>query len=158
MLETRGNLWEFDADFVCITTNGTVRKDGKAVMGRGCALEAAQLLPVVPEVLGLKLAKYGNHVHYLRHLPKGNELLSFPVKHHWKQRADLDLILRSAEELVHYVDFWSPTDSYVQGKGSGYKPKVVLPRPGCGNGQLDWDVVRPVIEPVLDDRFTVITW
>jgi hypothetical protein len=32
---------------------------------------------------------------------------------------------------------------------------VLLPRPGCGNGHRTWDEVCPVIEPILDDRFTV---
>jgi len=35
--------------------------------------------------------------------------------------------------------------------------KVYLPRPGCGYGYLDWEIVKKELEPILDDRFIVIT-
>ncbi len=34
--------------------------------------------------------------------------------------------------------------------------KVYLVRPGCGNGQLKWEDVKPLIAPILDDRFIVV--
>ena len=34
---------------------------------------------------------------------------------------------------------------------------IVIPRPGCGNGRLDWPVVRPLLES-LPDTVTVITF
>jgi hypothetical protein len=33
-----------------------------------------------------------------------------------------------------------------------------MPRPGCGNGKLDWRVVRLILRPYLDDRFTVVSF
>jgi hypothetical protein len=33
---------------------------------------------------------------------------------------------------------------------------ILLPRPGCGNGQLDWAQVGPAIAPLLDDRVTIV--
>ena len=40
MNEVNGNLWDSNADIIVITTNGAVRKDGAAIMGRGVALQA----------------------------------------------------------------------------------------------------------------------
>lgn len=73
-------------------------------------------------------------------------LVTFPVKVHWKDTASLDLIRRSALDLMATLDMpplW-PTR------------KVILPRPGCGNGGLSWVHVRPVIAPILDNRVWVI--
>lgn len=152
MIEVVGNLWEYgppDAVRV-ITTNGTIRKDGAAVMGRGCAAEAAKRYPFLPVVLGNELIRRGNHVHNLstatRH-DDGLELWSFPVKHNWWEVADLDLIESSAHELRLAMNAYYSEDV-----------TVVMPRPGCGNGHLKWEDVRPVIAEILDDRFHVITW
>jgi len=68
------------------------------------------------------------------------------VKHHWRERADLILIERSARELVDFV-----TDLWERGPAT-----ICLVRPGCGNGGLDWKDVRPVLAPLLDDRFMVV--
>lgn len=161
MNEARGDLWEYPADYRCITTNGYVKTNGEAVMGRGCALEAAQKWPALPEVLGEMIKAGGNHVYELgfatahdevRSIRHAWNVLSFPVKHHWREKADLDLIRRSANELDAFLTqqmLWDDiADDFT----------VVLPRPGCGNGQLDWEDVRPILNPILDDRFTVITF
>jgi hypothetical protein len=154
MHEVNGNLWEFDADFRCITTNGFVKNDGTAVMGRGCALEAKRNFPGIDETLGHMLKLYGNHVHELGFMGENTasamNVLSFPVKHHWREKADLVLIERSAKELRKYMDY---IDNAFEGRHT-----VVVPRPGCGNGQLSWEEVKPVIEPHFDDRFYVITF
>ena len=142
MIEVTGNLWTYPADVRVITTNGTVKANGECVMGRGCALEAKRQQQGIALALGRLIQQRGNHVHLLNNGKV--ELYSFPVKHHWMQKADLALIARSAEELLCEVE----TGPLV----------VVLPRPGCGNGGLKWSDVKPAIAPILDDRFHVITF
>jgi hypothetical protein len=142
MIEVTGNLWTYPADVRVITTNGTVRSDGACVMGRGCALEATRRYPGINFTLGQALKRHGNHVHVLARTDVGL-LVSFPVKHHWREKADLELIRRSAVELVKLTK-------------SG--DRVVLPRPGCGNGHLEWVTVKPILEPLMDNRFHVITF
>ena len=67
MLEVKGNLWTFeypntspDSYVRCITTNGFVKKNGEAVMGRGCAKEACERYPGLAKQLGEKIIKKGN--------------------------------------------------------------------------------------------------
>lgn len=143
MLEATGNLWTYPADIRVITTNGTVKKNGECVMGRGCAAEAKTKYSTLAYELGCLIKAHGNHVHQL-----SNEMLfSFPVKHNWYEKADLALIERSMWELVEVLN----------NRGMD-QLNVVMPRPGCGNGGLKWSDVKPILESALDDRFTVITF
>jgi hypothetical protein len=71
-------------------------------------------------------------------------LITFPVKHQWFETADPRLIEKSALDLDVHVERLK-------------LKKVVMPRPGCGNGRLDWKDVKPIID-WLDDRYTVITY
>ena len=156
MIEVRGNLWEHPANVRVITTNGTVKKNGSAVMGRGCAREAALRYVGLPALLGSMLTEHGNKVHVLRtgafkpstEVQPQEALVSFPVKHEWFEEADLDLIKASAEQLVALAGNYDHSTVFV------------LPRPGCGNGKLSWTNVKPVLESVsgFDDRFHVITF
>lgn len=153
MREVTGNLWMYPADVRVITTNGTVKKNGECVMGRGCALEAKSKFEFnLADRLGDYITRNGNHVYYI-----GNPrlwLYSFPVKHNWYEKADIALIGRSAEELVAIIDELARTSV-----GKSKQPNtIILPRPGCGNGKLQWEDVKQVLEPILDDRFHVITF
>lgn len=142
MQEVKGDLWDYPADIRCITTNGFVKQNGACVMGRGCAKEARDKFPGIDKALGRAILTVGNHVNLL--LEYGN-IVSFPVKHTWNQQADPELIKRSAEELLIL------TNAY------GWDT-VVIPRPGCGNGGLKWENLKPLLEPILDDRFHIITF
>ena len=148
MIEQKGNLWEIDADAICITTNGYITKAGRAVMGRGCALEAKERFPGIDVYLGEQLFTFGNHVisiGYAEELNTNFDLYSFPVKHHWKKPADLKLIIRSCNELMGIIEY------------KGYS-KVLLPRPGCGNGRLNWEYVKRNIESRLDNRVVIVSY
>jgi hypothetical protein len=140
----RGDLWKYDADWRIITTNGVVKKNGEAVMGRGTAYQAKKRYPKIAYALGQFLNNHGNHVgeFIFKDEETGDEvkLLTMPTKHHWIEGSDLVLIERSALELSSLP----------------YSEKFVLTKPGCGNGGLDWCDVKLVIEKILDDRFTVL--
>ncbi len=143
MKEIFGDLFEQkDADAICITTNGNVKKNGEAVMGRGCAKEADRRWNC-SKTLGEAIEEGGNFP-IIFHRTGDYDVVSFPVKHKWWEKADMSLIKESAKCLVSFANIYE------------WK-KVVLPRPGCGNGRLDWKDVKRVLEPILDDRFYVIT-
>lgn len=151
MIEVFGDLWEIEPDLPrCITTNGYVTQEGCAVMGRGCAAEARCRFPGVDHHLGQLIAAYGNHVHDIGSGDgRYQGLISFPVKHHWREQADLRLIYRSAQELLMLLD---EEDEHVIAPADR---RVLLPRPGCGNGRLRWADVCEVIA-ILDDRVLVV--
>ncbi|GAM09788.1 hypothetical protein OR1_02069 [Geobacter sp. OR-1] len=109
------------------------------MLGRGCALQARERFPDLSARLGGLLTAEGNHVHLL-----GDGLVSFPVEESPWANPDLRLIRRSAEELKALAD--------LQGWA-----RIVVPRPGCGGGGLDWPDVKRLLVDLFDDRFTVIT-
>ena len=140
MLETVGDIWECSTTgIIVITTNGSLTKDGRAIFGRGVAKQAAQRYPKLAEIVGSLLAERGNCVCSL-----GNGIATFPVEETPWSLPDPGIIARSARELRLLADH------------SGWT-QIVVPRPGCGGGGLAWQEVRPLLEPWLDDRFTVIT-
>lgn len=146
MIEVVGDLWTYPADARVITTNGFVKKNGEAVMGRGTAAQAVKRWPAIAITLGVCLQYHpsGNVPYMLASPPLTDvDLWSFPVKHNFWEKADLVLIEKSARFFLMVAE------------NMGYQT-IVMPRPGCGNGQLTWEEVKPVIEPILDDRFHII--
>lgn len=131
------------ADAVCFTSNGIVKRDGTAVMGAGVARAFKQKFPQLPQQLAQRLNSWGNRVHVLDNYDVTSTLIiSFPTKNHWRNPSTLELISKSAAELRKLADI-IPLNN------------IWLPKPGCANGGLSWDVVRPVLEPHFDDRFTI---
>ena len=145
MIELNGDLWQQQPYFeaVVVTTNGQVDSQGAAIMGGGCALEAAQRYRDLPFLLGHRLQKFGNacYVFYLgRHT-----IVTMPTKGDVRKPSNLNLIIRSLGELQDLTN------------QRGWK-KVLLPRPGVGLGGLDWETqVRPLCR-ILDNRFHIITY
>jgi hypothetical protein len=145
MIEIAGDLWieAQDADALCITTNGTISISGRGVMGRGVARQAKERYPTIEVTLGELLRVRGNVVQLLLEDPTLCPLYAFPVKHNWWETADLELIHRSACQLVGETTV------------RNFR-RVLLPRAGCGNGKLLWSEVRSILEPILDDRFVIV--
>lgn len=140
MLELKTNLWTAPCTGICITTNGFVKPNGRAVMGRGCALEAKEKIKDIDYFLGWRIKNYGNHVQPLCYF-EGKTIYSFPVKHNWWETADIELIKRSCQELK---------------REAVHNARILLPRPGCGNGHLRWEYVGPVIEALLPENVVVV--
>jgi hypothetical protein len=156
-------IFEDKVDAICITTNGMVSNDGRAIMGGGCAFVCARKWPQtavrlgkclknfnqnIPFVIGA-LDKEGNYLEPNLKMIKANKykclIFSFPTIDDLMEGAKLELIRRSAEELVKLVYRFELKN-------------VVLGRPGAGVGGLAWADVKPVIENILDDRFTIVSF
>ena len=145
MREITGNLWDYVNDgIIVITTNGALNSRGECVMGRGTAAQAKKRYPDLPLRVGKMIKSHGNHVYIFQmDTDQGEMLITFPVKHHWAERADHELITRSVEELRVLAN-------------KTHANKIFLPRPGCGNGGLTWDTVEPILRDSLDARFIVV--
>jgi hypothetical protein len=149
MREEFGDIWEMAErlnSVVCITTNGALNSKRECVMGRGIAKQAKQRYPGIAKLLGGLIRTAGNRVHWIgRDAEKGTWLYSFPTKYHWSKPSSLELIEESAKQLKRYGEVHADLTFY-------------LPRPGCSNGKLRWEDVKPVLESVgLPDNVVVVT-
>lgn len=100
-----------------ITTNRSVRRDGRAVMGRGTAAQAAEKFPWLPEWYGKQLLAGRTGVVTC----EAARLVLFPVKERWHDQADLEIMRNSYQELVALRSLL---------------PHLVMPLPGAGFGEL----------------------
>ena len=141
MLETVGDIWEYAAqgDIIVITTNGSLARDGRGIVGRGVAKQAAVRFPELAEKMGRLITAQGSHV-----FDVGNGIVTFPVEETPWSLPDLRIIARSAQELRQLVD------------DSGWN-RIIVPRPGCGGGGLAWKDAQPLLTPWFDERFVVIS-
>lgn len=135
------DIWSFHGEgrYIAVTTNGSVRRDGCAVMGRGLAFQAARRFPYLARLLGERLRLSGNNVYIF----ESERIITFPVKHEWHMKADLELISKSARQLAELIKIHPEI------------APVYMTKPGCGNGRRTWDEVRPIIEPVLADKVVI---
>jgi len=140
MIEITGNIWEhLGSAVIAITSNGSVTRDGRAVLGRGVARQAGEHFPGLAACLGALVRENGNHVQVV-----GSGLVSFPVEETAWSLPDPRLIARSALELRDLAD------------REGWET-IVVPRPGCGGGGLQWRDVGPLLMEQFDKRFLVIS-
>lgn len=181
----KGDLFEQNTQVACITTNGFIKNNGHAVMGKGCAKEYLGYNPNAEKQLGAMLSKYGNVPNFIeRH--DDTAVWSFPVKHkagiickptevHESLRDTLIFITR--DDIVKHMQSSFNYGDYVPGWALKAEPqlimqsanilvdlankhqwdKVVLPRPGCGAGELKWDAIHDILDSIFDDRFHIIS-
>jgi len=128
----KDDIWRFQPhSYVIVPTNGFVKRNGECVMGAGLAQQAKIKNPKLPFLLGQKIEQFGNHVFQFHPFL----IITFPVKSVWWLKADLKLIEQSSIELKELI----------KSVPGGF----CMPKVGCGNGQLDWSQVEPIIEKYL---------
>ncbi|MCC4299582.1 macro domain-containing protein [Aurantimonas coralicida] len=109
------------------------------VMGKGLAHEFRKLEPEMflayKDVCEQKLLEPGK-----LWLWRGAErwVLNFPTKKHWRNPSKIEWIEMGLQKFVA---------SY---ESRGIR-EIAFPRLGCGNGNLDWSDVRPLMEHYLSD-------
>jgi hypothetical protein len=134
MQEKVCDIWLEPAEFRCIPISGTLTSSGEAVLDTALAREAAQRFHGLASDLGRLIAARGNHVHLIR-----PGLVSFPIRQYDWAKPSAEIIERSARELGATVG----------------TAKTLLPQPGCGPGELTWEVVAPVLSFLPDNVIVV---
>jgi len=104
------------------------------VMGKGIALEFKNKHPDMFEDY-LRRCQQGE-VHpgipYLYRSLLPPQIINFPTKDHWKSVSRISDIERGLEYLLKHYQEWGVTS-------------LAIPPLGCGNGQLEWRQVGPLI-------------
>lgn len=104
------------------------------VMGKGIALEFKKRFPEMfkdyAERCERKEVKSG--VPYLYKTLFPPQIINFPTKDHWKSVSRIADIDRGLQHLASHYREWGVTS-------------LAIPPLGCGNGQLEWKAVGPLI-------------
>lgn len=145
ILET-GNMWEVwgSTDLFCITTNSTVKPDGRLVMGAGIAQEARDSIVGLDARLGRMIGF--NHRPYgllvLQDLARYKVLQprfgALQVKYSFSQPADINLICSSLASLFIYI-------------AKNCSCRVDMNFPGVGYGNLTVEEVWPIVSLLPDN-------
>jgi hypothetical protein len=144
MIEQIGDIWaaQGSKDWVCITTCGTLRKDGCLVMGAGIAKEAATRYPWLQKAAGEALVRNGLQVEFFNK----DRLILFPTKFQYYEDSNLSLIENSAFQLtvkLNRMNLLGPAGILLP------PTRMLIPRPGCGNGRRGWAEVAPILDKYL---------
>lgn len=132
----KGNLLEDSAE-VYVNTVNTV-----GVMGKGIALQFKQAFPDVFKQYA-KDCKSGDvqvgkmHVVPVHGLASPKYIINFPTKEHWRNPSTLEYIQEGLKDLVQVIQQLNIKS-------------IALPPLGCGNGGMNWSVVRPYIIEALE--------
>ncbi len=104
------------------------------IMGKGIALEFKNRFPDMFKDYAKRCER--NEVRlgepYLYKTLFGPQIVNFPTKEHWKSVSKISDIENGLNYLLKNYRAWGITS-------------IAIPPLGCGNGQLDWKVVGPLI-------------
>jgi len=135
--DATGNLLQTDAEALV----NTVNCDG--FMGKGIALQFKQAWPenfdAYAKACRAKEVRPGHMLVWESgRMVNPRYIINFPTKRHWREKSRLEDIrnsLRALVEDVQRLDIRS----------------IAVPPLGCGNGGLDWQDVRPLIEAAFPE-------
>lgn len=142
--EIKADIWNFTYDSKVIPTNCRVKQNGRAVMGKGLALQASRNYSTLA-------LRYGTHLKNSTDIkciyyPDIN-LIMFPTKYNYDDKADYGRIEKSMKELY---------DICIENNIK----RIIMPKVGCGEGKLLWDTVKARILNILnceDIEFIIVS-
>lgn len=123
-----GNIFSSKAQTLVNTVNCV------GVMGKGIALEFKKRFPDMFDDYVKRCksheVKLGKPYLFKRLIPPW--ILNFPTKDHWRSVSRLNDIEEGLNYLTHHYHEWGITS-------------IAVPPLGCGQGQLEWRVVGPIL-------------
>jgi O-acetyl-ADP-ribose deacetylase (regulator of RNase III) len=133
----RGNLLEADAEALVNTVNCV------GFMGKGIALQFKRAYPdnlkVYERACRANEVVPGRMLSYATgRLVSPKYIINFPTKRHWRGRSRLDDIKTGLTALISEVKRLDIRS-------------IAVPPLGCGNGGLDWKIVRPLIVSAFNE-------
>src|SRR5581483_4187955 len=113
------------------------------VMGKGIALDFKRRFPDMYADYRGRCERHEVHLGmpYLYRRPSPPWVLNFPTKGDWRAVSHLSDIVTGLDYLERHYREWGITS-------------LAVPPLGCGQGQLDWEVVGPLLYRRLD-RFDI---
>ena len=128
-----GNILESNAQTLVNTVN-TV-----GIMGKGIALDFKKRFPEMFKEYEIKCqrgeVKLGQP--YIFQTLVGPYVINFPTKEHWRSVSKIKDIENGLNYLINHIEKWNVES-------------LAVPPLGCGNGQLEWEEVGPVIYRYLN--------
>jgi O-acetyl-ADP-ribose deacetylase (regulator of RNase III) len=135
--ESKGNLLRADAEALVNTVNCV------GYMGKGIALQFKQAFPdnfrEYEKACRLGNMKPGKvFVFETGMMMNPKYIINFPTKRHWRGNSRIEDIKDGLTSLVDEINRLKIKS-------------IAIPPLGCGNGGLDWKIVKPLVQNVLDD-------
>jgi O-acetyl-ADP-ribose deacetylase (regulator of RNase III) len=139
-----GNLLEADVEALINTVNCV------GVMGKGIALQFKQAFPAnfedYAKACRSKTVQTGKiHIFATGNMVNPRFIINFPTKKHWREASRIEYIEQGLLDLKQVI------------AANGIR-SIAVPPLGCGNGGLEWQVVKAKIEQALGDMAGVDVW
>ena len=82
---------------IVFASNGSLKKDGSNVMGKGVGHALSHVVSTLPQIFGKAVKQNGNKCYSVKFM--SFTFISFPTKHNYWETEDRNLILQSIEDL-----------------------------------------------------------
>jgi len=140
MIWKRGNIWIYHqlGSTVVIPTNEGWKHDGSNVMGAGLAKDAMKIFPELPIRYGKDCQQLTPRIHYpdYRLVLISSKPLNAKQPHlSWQGVANVNTVTKSLQ--------------WLQDVSETLPKKVYVPLIGAGNGQLDPDLIKELMDKIL---------
>ena len=142
MIIMYGDVFNSDCDYIGITTNSIVKRNGELVMGAGNAKVAANKFKHLPKFFGDRIVKDGL-VGKFYGIIKCGKYFAFQTKRHYKDKSDIRDVYESITILKDIAE-------------RNADKTFAIPFPAINNGGLKREDVEGYLARLPDNVFVYI--